>query len=284
MKVCVSTYSFNKRIASGSMTQCDCIKKAAEMGFDSVEISELLAGEGQDRTEYAALLKKTADEAGIAITNFNFGADFITGSDGNFDAEVERVCGMVDMAAILDAGSVRHDAARNAGDYRCFARALPVIAEGCRRVTEYAAERGIKTMVENHGFFAQDSDRVEALYAAVGHPNFSLLTDIGNFTCADENPINAVSRVAPLAGFVHIKDFHIKSGAEPDPGKGFFKSRGGNYLRGAVTGQGNVPVKQCLDILKAAGYDGYVSIEFEGVEDPLDALPTCLENARRYID
>ena len=32
-------------------------------------------------------------------------------------------------------------------------------------------------MVENHGYFAQDSDRVEKLINAVDHPNFGLLLD-----------------------------------------------------------------------------------------------------------
>ena len=78
--------------------------------------------------------------------------------------------------------------------------------------------------------------------------------------------------------------FHVKNANEPDPGEGFFKSRGGNYLRGAITGHGNVPVRQCLSILKNADYNGYVSVEFEGVEDPLYALPICLSNLRKYLD
>jgi len=38
-----------------------------------------------------------------------------------------------------------------------------------------------------------------------------------------------------------------------------------------------------LDMVKANGYDGYVSIEFEGMEDPYDAIPIGMENLRRYI-
>ena len=49
-------------------------------------------------------------------------------------------------------------------------------------------------------------------------------------------------------------------------------SRAGNYLRGTIIGHGNVPVKQCLHILKSAGYDDTISIEFEGMELPEDAL------------
>ena len=31
-------------------------------------------------------------------------------------------------------------------------------------------------------------------------------------------------------------------------------------------------VRQCINILKRAGYDGYLSLEFEGLEDNLEAI------------
>ena len=73
-------------------------------------------------------------------------------------------------------------------------------------------------MTENHGFFSQDSCRVEKLYTAVNHPNFGLLCDIGNFVCADEDPAKAVARVAPYTRYVHAKDFICKSFYSDDPG------------------------------------------------------------------
>ena len=77
-------------------------------------------------------------------------------------------------------------------------------------VDEFAADLGIKTMVENHGYFCQDSERVEKLMNAVNHPNFGALVDMGNFLCADEDPARAVGRMAPYAFHCHAKDFHVK--------------------------------------------------------------------------
>jgi sugar phosphate isomerase/epimerase len=105
---------------------------------------------------------------------------------------------------------------------------------------------------------------------------------MGNFLCADEDPLLAVSRVAPYTVHVHAKDFHVKSGNEPSPGKGFFPSRAGHHLRGAIVGHGVVPVQQCLHVLKKAGYDGYVSIEFEGIEDSIMGITYGLENLKNY--
>ena len=72
-----------------------------------------------------------------------------------------------------------------------------------------------------------------------------------------------------------------KAGSSPDPGGGWFPTRAGNRLRGAVLGHGEVPVAQCLGILKRAGYNGIVSLEFEGIEEPVRGITLGLANLRR---
>ena len=37
------------------------------------------------------------------------------------------------------------------------------------------------------------------------------------------------------------------------------------------------------ETLKKSGYDGYISIEFEGMEDVLEAIQIGLENLKLYI-
>lgn len=288
MKVSVSSYSFQRMLNNGEITQFGIIQKAKDLGFDAVEFVDIHPHDGSTEEEYAKKLGEECKKVGLAISNYTIGADFIYGSDGNLDAEVERLKKQIDIAAILGATSVRHDATRGYDSkdrtYRGFNDTLPIVAEGCRRVTEYAKTKGIKTMVENHGFFSQDSDRVEKLVNTVANENFGWLCDMGNFLCADENPVTAVGRAAPYAFYVHAKDFHVKSGMLPNPGEGFFKSRGGNYLRGAIVGHGDVPVMQCLSALKNAGYDGYVAIEFEGMEENITALKIGIANLKRFIE
>lgn len=282
MKVSVSSYSFNALMKSGKMTQKDCIAKAKKMGFEAIEFSGIMPPEGDSQQDYAAELRNEAERVGIPISAFMFAADFLNGSGKDTEKEILRVKKMVDIAAILGVSVLRHDATK--GDGRPFDTVLPILADACRRVSEYAAARGIKTTVENHGFFCQDSYRMEKLVSAVNYENFGLLVDIGNFLCADEDPATAVARTAPYAFHAHAKDFHVKPAMEPDPGKGFFQSRSGNYLRGAIIGHGNVPVLHCIRALKKAGYDGFVAIEFEGVEDNIFALETGLCNLQRYIN
>ena len=256
MKTCVSSYSFQPMLSSGEITQLQLIGKVKEMGFDGIEFIDLLPENGMSVEDYAKRLRDESEKKGLPIVNYTIGAELL---NRPLDEECERLFKQVDIAEILGASGMRHDAT---GGYNAplsaycgFEQALPTLVEGCRRVTEYAAEKGISTLVENHGFFAQDSARVEKL----------------------------VTGVAKYAKHVHAKDFHIKSGSEPDPGRGFFRSRAGNYLRGAVIGHGNIPVAQCVGILRRAGYDKYVSIEFEGIEQPLTGIEIGLENLKRFI-
>lgn len=281
MKISVSSYSFNKLLSSNEMTQFDCISKAKEIGFDAIEFVDILAPDGVSKEEYAEILSKECKRLEIPISSFTFGADFLTGSGGNTYLEIERVKKMVDIAGILGANLIRHDA--TTGDGRSFDTILPIIADACREVTIYAATKGIKTTVENHGYFCQDSDRVEKLYNAVGNANFGLLADMGNFLCADEAPEKAFGKVAPYTFYAHAKDFHVKSAMLPDPGDGFFRSRSGNYLRGAIIGHGDVPVLHCIRALKNAKFDGYIAIEFEGMEETISAITIGFNNLKRYI-
>ena len=89
--------------------------------------------------------------------------------------------------------------------------------------------------------------------------------------------------MAPYAFHCHAKDFHVKGRDAADPGKGWFRSAAGKYLRGAIVGHGEVDICRCIRALKAAGYKGWMSIEFEGLEDNILALETGLANLKGYL-
>lgn len=286
MKIGVSSYSFSRLVADGQIRQLDVIAMAKDLGFDVIEFSTFTLPKGETNLSFARQVREEADRVGIEVGNYTIAADFLN-FEGGVAAQVEVLKAEVDVAAAMGSPGMRHDATWGipAGKpYRSFESVLDTLAVGCRAVTEYAREKGIRTMVENHGYYAQDSMRVEALINAVGHPNFGWLVDMGNFLCADEPPELAVARAAGYAFHLHIKDFHVKPGTMPDPGEGWFLSRAGNWLRGAIVGHGNVPVLQCLRIMKNAGYQGTVSLEFEGMEDPVTAIRIGRDNIVRYLD
>lgn len=292
MKPSVSSYSFQQLIKEGTTTQLDTVALAHKFGFEGIEFTELCpdnkkAPTKEEQLAYARRIREEAERVGIAIVGYMIGADLYKGSEEANEAEICRVMDQLDVAAAMGAPLLRHDVCyKETIDDRFvgFDRMLPTIAKNARKITEYAATLGIRTCTENHGRIAQDSDRVERLYYAVDHPNYGLLADVGNFACADEDSVRAVSRIAPCAIHVHAKDFvKYPFGAEIPEGTKTFYTRGRNQLAGCALGDGFIPVAQCLDILRAVGYDGYVSIEFEGNKPCLDELRLGLSRLRQYL-
>ena len=288
MNFALSSYSLFSLVGKGEATEKELIKIAKDLGFDGIEFAEINPPENKDKKEYAKELKEECRKQGIIPIQYSVGADFIYGSNGDLPKEIERLKGEVDIAVLLGVKGMRHDATGGYNDedkkFMGFQQALPRLVEGYKAVTEYAKEKGIFTAIENHGYFCQDSDRVEKVITGVCNENFGAQVDIGNFLCVDENPVTAVSRLAPFVKYVHVKDFHVKSGSEFPPQDGFFKTRGGNYLRGAVLGHGNVPVLQTLEILKRAGYNGWITLEFEGHEEAKQACQWGLNTLKKICD
>ena len=282
MKIAVSSYSFSQAMHDGRMSIMDVIPKARQMGYEGVEI---VRG-GQSDAEMRALareLKNQSDSEGIPIIAYMVGADFLK---NGLDKQVDILKREAEVASLLNVKRMRHDSTGGVdadGKKYTVDEALPIVAEGYRRVTEFAAGLGIHTMIENHGYFFQHSERVKKLVETVNHPNFGWLVDMGNFMCADQDSAEAVAMAAPMAVHAHAKDFHFKRNGEYVPPQGWFGTAGGNSLRGAIIGHGAVDVPKCLGILRAAGYDKWLSVEFEGMEDCLKALEYDIRNLKEML-
>ncbi len=272
MKYAVSSYSFHTLTDSGEYSEKELISLAKDIGFDGIEFAEIHPQNEKKKASYASLLREESEKRGLPIINYAVGANFLKDENDGGKAEVERLFSEIDIAEIMGCRLMRHDIAYGyeKSDKRQlgFENALPLFIKCCNEASDYAAAKGIKTMSENHGTFCQESLRMEKIVTGVHNPNYGILLDMGNFLCADDDPAKAFGRLVPYCFHVHAKDFHIKSGDSLPPQDGFFCTRGGNYLRGAIIGHGEVPVFQCLKILKDYGYDGYITVEFEGLEDP----------------
>lgn len=282
MKFGVSSYSFNRLLKAGK-SYFDICDLAKEMGYDGIEFIDLKLehGNGQESVEeLAQAIRAHCEKIELPIVAYTIGADFLNGNGVPAEEEPARVKACVDIAHLLGAKVLRHDAFWKMEGIRYWKDTADRVTAGIREVTEYAATKGIRTCSENHGFIMQDSERMEYLINQVQHDNYGWLVDMGNFLCADEDPQHAVGVAVPYAVHVHVKDFIFKKGTEDKPFGHWITTRGGNYIRGTVVGHGVVPVRSCLNILKKAGYDGFVSVEFEGAEDTLEALEQALHYLR----
>jgi sugar phosphate isomerase/epimerase len=287
----VSSYSYHRLFDMGldgrEFTVFDCVDKAKETGFEGIEFVPFKVPEGKDAVGCAREIADYCRQKDLPVTCYSIGSQLVCTSKEALDAEIARICREVDVAAALGAPKMRHDVTFGFPDdykgMRTFDAVLPTLADACRRITQYAKTKGIVTMVENHGQICQDSARVLRLVETVNDPNYGVLCDMGNFTCADEDPAVAVGNVLPVTRHVHIKDMFVKSGMLPDPGEGWFRSRAGNYIRCTIVGHGDVPVMQCLRSIISSGYDGFVNLEFEGIEETFMGIELGYKNAKTFL-
>ncbi len=273
MKNGVTTYSFVKYLHSGEMTLCDVIRKAAEIGFEGIEMANLTDAWMNQKYDLEEL-KRTAQEAGIEICSWALSADY-SGKDP--EAEVARVKGEIDQAHALGCTVVRTDICGETAPDR-FA---PQIIAALQELSDYCAARNITLTTENHGRNFCLPERLEELCRRVARPNFGLLCDFANYAISDVDAVHAIRTVRPWVRHVHMKDCHLLSGERIYPGEGWYTTLAGNYWRCAITGQGNIPYYPCLKALKQVGYDGWLIQEFEGIEEPIYAVTQGLKFVRR---
>ena len=151
MKTSVSSYSFSYLMQNEGETQLSVIKKAKEIGFDAIEFTDLCPPEGTSIEDFAHQIREEAEKVGIEISCYSVGADLLSGSDGDLNLEIEKIMKKVDIAAILGVKLMRHDATfsflNNDRGYNGFINVVDRLAEGCRKITEYAETKGIKTRI-----------------------------------------------------------------------------------------------------------------------------------------
>jgi sugar phosphate isomerase/epimerase len=279
MKLGVSTYSLSRSIQAGEMDVLGAIDYIAEIGGEHVEIVPI-GFNLVENPELIAAIRQRAKDQGLEISNYAVGAEFSDKNDLDFESEITKLKQQVDIASQLGVKLMRHDVASTADtSIHNFDLQLPRLAEACRRIADYSATLGITTSLENHGYFLQATDRVQALIHATDRANFKTTLDIGNFMCADENSVVATKKNITYASMVHIKDFYLRS-FEHNPGEGWFRTAHGNYLRGAIIGNGDIDMRNVLRIVKQSGYDGFLSVEFEGMEECKQGTRIGLHNLR----
>ncbi len=284
MKIGVSSYSFAQYIRAGKMDYFSAIEKAKEMGFDGIEFSGLPEEykEYDDRIAFAVKLREHAEKTGIEISAYLTSGNFNQPDEEALNKEIARLKAEIDVAKTLGVSLMRHDIAYAIPKGIPFNAFVDTIAPAIREVTEYAEGFGIKTMFENHGRVVQDADRVEKIIEAVGSRNFGLLIDIGNFMCADLDNVACVGRLANLAFHGHLKDFRTYEYGTNYSLKSTFKTRCQNNLKGCAVGDGDARSAQCMSILKDQGYDGYLTLEYEGPEDCIEGIQKGLDFYRKW--
>jgi len=123
-----------------------------------------------------------------------------------------------------------------------------------RECSEYGGERGVLVALENHGGITATAPQVERLVKEVDHDWFGINLDFGNY----RDPATEFAATAPYAVTTHAKVTH--------------RDTEGNRQK--------VDYAVARRVMEEVGYKGYISIEFEEPEDPLQGVATFVEELK----
>ncbi len=141
------------------------------------------------------------------------------------------------------------------------------LVDGCKRLADYAAERGVRLAFEPEpGMFVDTMDKFAELHAKVNHPAFGLTVDVGHLVCNGELPVSEhLVRWKDWLWNVHIED--MRPGVH-------------DHL---MFGEGAVDFADVFAGLRAAGYEGMVSVELSRhSHDAVNTARRSMEFLRGY--
>jgi len=265
--ISLAEWSLHKTLYAGELDNLDFpAVTRTEYGLDAVEYVNSFFKDKAEDEGYLRELKQRADDNGVkSLLIMCDGEGAIGDPDGAARTlAVENHYRWVEAARYLSCHSIRVNA--QSGGTPEEQRELA--ADGLKRLVEFAEPLGINVIVENHGGLSSNGEWLSSVIRAVDHPRCGTLPDFGNFQVGEGEWYDRYKGVAELMPFA--KAVSAKS-------NDFDES--GNEL--------NTDYERMLGIVLAAGYKGYVAIEYEGTElsepDGIRATKALLERTRAQL-
>lgn len=134
---------------------------------------------------------------------------------------------------------------------------IDLISENLLELGRYTNDASVTVLLESHGQVIWKDVLLEIMQKAE-HPNVGLIWDFFNmWSVTNESPTDVYRVLGKYIRHVHVKDGSMVNGK----------------LAYTFIGKGIAPVKETVDLLKASGYKGYYSFEWEKMWHPEIAEP-----------
>lgn len=270
-RIGISSYSFWGFNRQDLRPIDGCLEHAARMGFDGFEILQ----KQMTSWEPAELMKikRRAFFLGMDLMGYSTHQGFLSPDKEARKQNYDHTLACLEQAYQLGIPTMRVNSGRwdTIKDFDELMRrrgeddplpgyteedAYPWVIEAYQTLAEEAGKRGVTMGLENHWGLGRTVQGVKRVIDAVNSPWLKVTLDTGNFL---ENPYDRLAMLAKDTVLMQAK----------------------TYYGGGVWYTLDIDYTRIAKIMKDAGYTGYVSLEFEGKEDPLTAIPKSLALLRK---
>lgn len=269
---------------SSITTYREMVDYAAAHGVTKLETLNILDLSTPD-PEVAKDLKAYADSKGISFPCVSVGLSLV---DDDREEAIEAVKRYADIAKILGSPYLHHTIALNFSEPQKIAENFELFyARGIaavREIYDYARTLGIRTIYEDQGFLFNGRSTFARFLKEVER-DVGVVADFGNIQFVDENVEAFIPAFADRIVHVHAKDYAVTPGNSREIESGEYTSRGGNYLKGCLIGQGSVHTEAAFKALQAMGYKGFVALESDPIgPDEEASFQKNMETVIHYMD
>jgi sugar phosphate isomerase/epimerase len=269
----ISTYSFWRFLDDSKVPIEDCIRYAAAMGFDGVEV--LMMQMAREDNGYMQMLKRTAMYEGVPLMGFSTHQTFVKQDPAERKKNIDHTIHCIELAGAMGIPTMRintgrwgttksfDDLMKNRGvedrlpgvtDDEAFGWVIECI-EKCLPAAE---KNGVCMGLENHWGLGLTPQGVLRIVNAVNSPWLACTSDTG---CFLEDPYDRLEMMADKTCLVQAKTYY---------GGGIWYTLDLDYPRIAK-------------IFHKHNYRGWVSLEYEGKEDWKTAIPKSLAVLRSTL-
>ena len=256
LRLSLAAYSFRNLLtkASNGMNLFQFVDFCQAQGIPGAELTSYYFPK-EVTNEYLVELKQHCHRAGITISGGAIRNDFCQSDPAKIRDDIEQAKRWIDHYAVLGAPVIRIFAGTQPkGD--TWEATVARCVEACETLGKYAAQKGIYLGLENHGGVTAKADGLLEIVGKIKSTSLGINFDSGNFR-STENPYTELEKIAPYAVNAQIKvEMFVNNKNE----------------------EADLP--RVLDILRKAGYSGWVALEYEEAEDPMVAVPKWLKKIK----
>lgn len=259
-KLSLAQWSLHRTFMKKELDVYDFAEKAKEMGFEGLEYVSQLYRDVMNASDKKGAMKKfislsnsKAEEHGVE--------NLLIMIDGEGDLAVpnkkERLTAIenhkqwVEAAAEMNCHSIRINLFGEKSEEAWKDQA----GEAMRKLGEFAQGHNINVIVENHGYLSSNAQLVMEMLAEVNLDNCGTLPDFGNFCLEREKGKRWEADC--------IKEYDRYKGVEELMSKAFAVSAK-SYDFDAQGNETTIDYGKMLSLVKNAGYNGYIGVEYEG--------------------
>jgi sugar phosphate isomerase/epimerase len=270
-RIGVSSYSFWGFQREALRDIPTCLDHAARMGFDGFEVlqRQLVSTDNADLQK----IKRHAFLLGLDLMGYSTHQGFLSPDKDKRAAQVKHTVECIEQAYALGIPTMRVNSgtwgtSKDFNDLMAKRGVEPPlegyteedaygwVIDAYREILPVAEKCGVVLGLENHWGLGVTPEGVMRVVQAIDSPWLRVTLDTGNFL---EDPYERLAKLAPETVLLQAK----------------------TYFGGGVWYTLELDYPRIAGILRDAGFKGYVSLEFEGKEDPLTAIPKSLDLLRK---